>query len=617
MKCALQAASLAAAINLTLCAASHASEERARDAQVVVTATRVEQPLSEVIGSVSVITRDDIQRRAVHSIQDLLRGETGVSVVNLGGLGKLSNVFLRGADAEQVLVLIDGVRVGSATSGTTPFEFVPIDQIERIEIIRGPRSSLYGSDAIGGVIQIFTRRGDSLSVNVGAGSDETTDASASFGISSANAWVNASGNRIESEGYNSCAGAPFPPGGGCFTTEPDRDGYKNNSGTLRTGYRWKGGEIEGSALFATGSAEYDGDFANLTEFTERVISLRGRIDAADRWSLTMLAGNSLDEQDYFYDNPNTADNEILMSEFDSERHHVSLQSDYLFANGHALTLGADYLEDRVESSTAFDEDSRDNLGVFAQYQAQVGAHRLLASARHDDNQQFGTHETGNLGWKWAFNERWSLMAAWGSAFGAPTFNDLYYPGFSNPNLKPETSDTFEIGIGWTPSPIAVSLSAFETHIDELIVYDASLFAPNNLNRARIRGIEADVDATLGTWVVGLGYSALDPRNRTAGSQFGNFLPRRARHSGHMEVGRSFGPIDGRVRFTAEGSRYDDAANSYRLGSYGIIDIVLDYAIAPAWTVQGKIANALDREYRTVRWYNQDDRTFFVNIRYQP
>ncbi|NLG78026.1 MAG: TonB-dependent receptor, partial [Xanthomonadaceae bacterium] len=126
-----------------------------RNDAIVVTAARVEQPIQDVIGAVSVITRTDIERRGAHSVQDLLRGETGLTVANAGGLGKLSNVFLRGADAEQVLVLVDGVRVGSATSGTTPFEYIPVDQIERIEIIRGPRSSLYGSDAIGGVIQIF------------------------------------------------------------------------------------------------------------------------------------------------------------------------------------------------------------------------------------------------------------------------------------------------------------------------------------------------------------------------------------------------------------------------------------------------------------------------------
>jgi vitamin B12 transporter len=616
MKSLLPGAAFTAA-NLVLCLDCLAAEPRDRQPEaVVVTATRVEQPLSEVIGSVSLITREDIERRAVQSTQDLLRGQTGLSVINTGGLGKLSNVFLRGADAEQVLVLIDGVRVGSASSGTTPFEFVPVDQIERIEIIRGPRSSLYGSDAIGGVIQIFTRRAHSPSVSVGVGSHETSNASASFGAASEHAWISLSGNRIQTEGYNSCAGAPFPPGGGCFTDEPDRDGYDNTSGSLRAGYKWTRAEIETTALYAAGTTEYDGSFANETDFAERVLTARGRVSPMEGWDLTLQIGGSRDEQDNLFDDPMAADEPAVVSRFNTERQHGSLQSDLLLSGAQTLTLGIDYLDDRIESDTAFSARSRNNAGAFAQYQVALGEHALLASARYDDNEQFGGHETGNLGWKWALSNNVFVTAAWGSAFGAPTFNDLYFPGFSNPNLDPETSQSYELGFGWTDAAMSASLTAFESRVDDLIVYDASIFAPDNLNQARIRGLEADFKATRGAWVFSLGYAALDPRNRTGGADYDNVLPRRARHSGHLEIGRTFGRLDGRVRFTAEGSRYDDVANTNRLGSYGIVDVVAEYALTPSWTLQGKIGNALDRNYRTVRLYNQDDRTFFVNMRYQ-
>lgn len=585
-----------------------------RNEAIVVTATRVEQPVRDVIGAVSVITRADIERRGAHSVQDLLRGETGLTVANTGGLGKLSNVFLRGADAEQVLVLVDGVRVGSATSGTTPFEYIPVDQIERIEIIRGPRSSLYGSDAIGGVIQIFTKRGTGLSFNVGAGSNETSTASASFGTSSEQSWFSIAGNRIASGGYNSCAGSPS--GGGCFTHEPDRDGYENTSGTVRAGRRWSRAEIETTALYATGRTEYDGTFANETDFVERVFTLRGRVNPTDRWSVSVLAGLSEDDQDNILDDPSTG-TELTVSRFETERRNVSLQSDLSLTPNQTLTVGVDYVDDRIDGTTAFEARSRDNVGLFAQYQALFGAHRVLASARHDDNEQFGSYETGSLGWKWMLDEQWSLSAAWGTAFGAPTFNDLYFPGFSNPYLEPESSTSYEVGIGWTSTSVTLALTAYERRVDDLIVYDSGIFAPNNLNEARIRGIEADFDATLGAWTIGLGYSGLDPRNRTPGSDYDNYLPRRSRQSGHVELGRAFGPIDARVRVTAEGARYDDVANTYRLGSYAIVDLVLDYEISRAWSLQGKVGNAFDREYRTVRLYNQDDRTFFVALRYRP
>lgn len=583
--------------------------------ELVVTATRVAQPISDVIGAVSVITRRDIERRGAQSVQDLLRGETGLTVTNAGGLGKLSYVFMRGADAEQILVLVDGVRVGSVTSGTTPFEYLPVDQIERIEIIRGPRSSLYGSDAIGGVIQIFTRKSNAPSFSVGAGSHETYTASASFGLANDTTWLTASGNRIASEGYNSCAGAPFPPGGGCFTDEPDRDGYENTSGTLRIGHRWRAGEVEATALYATGTNEYDGTFANETDFVERVATLRARFDVSERWSLSLHAGESADHQDNFLNDP--VGGKTRVSIFDTTRRHASLQSDVLFAGLHTVSVGVDYLDDRIVSDTAFEATSRDNVGLFAQYQGAFGAHRLLASARHDDNEQYGRYETGSLGWKWLLDERWAVSASWGKAFGAPTFNDLYFPGFSNPDLRPESSHSYEIGLTWRALPVAIALTAFQRNIDDLIVYDAAIAAPNNLNRARIRGLEGDVDATLGAWHLSFGVTALDPRNRTPGADFDNYLPRRPRTSGHFEIGRSFGRFDGRVRVNAEGARYDDVGNTVRLGSFAVVDLVLDYELTPSWTLQGRIANALDRDYHTVHLYNQDARNVFVALRYQP
>jgi vitamin B12 transporter len=616
MKFVSTGAAAAAACILFSSTVSAASEERLTEA-LIVTATRVEQPISEVIGAVSVITRSDIDRRGARSVQDLLRGETGLGVVNNGGLGKLSNVFLRGADAEQVLVLVDGVRVGSATSGTTAFELIPVDQIERIEIIRGPRSSIYGSDAIGGVIQIFTRRASAPSMSLGYGSHGTSSVSGNFGAASESAWISLGSNYLESDGFNSCSGAPFPPGGGCFTDEPDADAYRNTSGSLRTGYRWTRAEVEATALYAAGTTEYDGSFANENDFVQRVVSLRGKLDPTESWSVSLMLGESRDQHDNFFDDPMLADERVFSSRFDKQRSDASLQSDWHLAHEQILTLGSDYYDDEVQSDVLFEQRSRDNLGVFAQYQVQLGAHRLLASARTDDNEQFGRHETGSFGWKWALSERWSVTGGWGTAFGAPSFNDLYYPGFSNPDLDPETSESYELGVGWANAGVSASLGVFENRVEDLIVYDATIFAPNNLNRARVRGIEADADVAVGDWTLSLGVSALDARNRTSGTEFDNYLPRRARHSGHIEVGRAIRALDIRARLTAEGSRYDDVFNTHRVGGYGIVDVMFDYALSSAWTVQGKLGNALDREYRTVRYYNQDDRTFFLGVRYQP
>ncbi|HWK75923.1 MAG TPA: TonB-dependent receptor [Povalibacter sp.] len=604
----------AAAVAAAACFTSFAGFAADTDTvgEVVVTAARLAQPISDVIGSATVITRAEIQRRQAQSIQDLLRGEAGISVANNGGLGKLSSMFIRGAEADQVLVLVDGVRVGSTSAGTTRIEFLPVDQIDRIEIVRGPRSSLYGADAIGGVIQIFTIKGQGPSVSVGGGSHDTYNAAASFGLNNDNAWFSVSGNYVESDGFNSCR-ASFAAG--CFTDEPDADGYRNASGSLRAGYRWgEKADIEASALYASGHNEYDGGYTNETDFVESVFSVKGRFAPTANWNLTAQVGVSHDDADDFKDG-------AFRGTIDTERRNASVQSDWTLSRDQVVSLGVDYLEDRLDSTTAYDQTSRDNTGVFGQYKGRFGAHEILASVRNDDNEQFGSHTTGNLGWKWFFADGLALSAAWGSAFLAPNFNDLYYPGSSDPNLRPEESDSYEIGLSGSGTPVAWSLSAFQTQIDDLIVFAAVPgtldFLPQNISEARIRGVEAEAHTRWNNWSFAANYTYLDPRNRGAGTNYDNYLPRRARQSGRLDVSYSTGAFSVGTIVNVQGSRYDNVANSAELGGYALVDFIGEYRFPGGWSVQGKIANAFDRDYETARFYYQDGRTYFVTLRYQP
>jgi vitamin B12 transporter len=568
-----------------------------------------------------VLDRARIRALPARSVADLLESALGVDVERRSAAQV--DIAMRGSSSSQVLVLVDGVRVGSATSGTTALEFLPVGQIERIEIVRGPRSSIYGADALGGVIQIFTRRGDGLGFDLGAGSNETYSAGASFGATTQAGWFSASASRLQTEGHNSCIGRPATPptfadGGGCFTVEPDADGYDNTSGSLRMGMT--AGErvdIEATALLSQGTSEFDGGFANEVEFRESAYSARGRWRPTDAWQLALTFGEAGDEQDNFYDDPYSDAPVVATGTFDTERESASLQSDLSLAEAHVVTVGADYVDDRVDSTTPYDATSRDNLGFYAQHQGRFGAHETLVSARYDDNEQFGSHSTASLGWKWAFAPSYAVRAAWGSAFGAPTFNDLYFPGFGNPDLEPERARSYEVGVSGGYSSVRWSLTAYESRVDDLIVYDARIQLPNNLNEARIRGVELDANASFADWTLGLGYAGIDPRNRSPGPNYGNILPRRARHSGHVELGRAFGAADVRARVTAESSRYDDVANTHELGGYATLDLTLSYQVSEQWSVQAKVANALDREYRTVRFYEQDDRAFFASVRYEP
>lgn len=583
-------------------------------APIVVTATRTAETADETLASVTVITREDIERQQALSVQDVLRGVPGVDIANNGGLGKATAVFLRGTEADHVLVLVDGVKIGSATLGTAAFQDIPIDQVERIEIVRGPRSSLYGSEAIGGVIQIFTRKGGgplTPSLSVGAGSYQTYKTTAGVSGGGMNAWYNASASYLDTGGFNACRGIPFPPGGGCFTNEPDDDGYRNRSGALRAGYRFgTGAEVDVHILHAEGHNEFDGSFVNESDFIQQVIGGRLRFAPTANWQATLMAGRNRDESDNFLDG-------TFRTRFNTERDTTSLQNDITLGADHLLTVGADYQNDRIDSTTAFAVTSRDDTGLFAQYQGGFGRQDLQVALRRDDNEQFGRRDTGSLAWGYAFTRALRLIASYGTAFKAPTFNELYYPGFGNPDLKPEESKSVELGLRGSAGRLRWALSAYQTDVDDLIAFDPTTFAPANIDSARIRGVEAEVFAWLWGWDLDSGLTLLDPENRSDGPNRGNLLPRRAEQSLNIALDREFGRFRLGATLFAAGRRYDDLANTHELAGYATVDLHAGYALAKDWRLEGRIGNLFDKDYETAEFFNQAGRNVFFTLRYQP
>lgn len=589
--------------------------------RVVVTATRTARTVDDTLAAVEVIDADQIARSQARSLPDLLRGRAGLSVSNQGGQGKLTTVFMRGAESDHVLVLVDGVRAGSATSGLVAFQDLPVDLIERVEIVRGPRSSLYGSEAIGGVIQVFTRRdrgGIAPRAHVGGGSHDTREAGAGIGGGDAARWFSADYAWRRTEGINACRGIGFPVFAGCFTTEPDRDGYESNAlslrGGLALGAAWT---LDATALVNKGSNEYDGSFGNQSETWQRVFGANATWTAGERLNVRLSAGRNSDTSDNFKDGVSTG-------YFDTDRDSAGAQADIVLADGHLLTVGADWLRDRVDSDvdytdidTARTVESRANRAAFVQLQSSVGAFDLQAAARNDDNDQFGNHSTGNIALGWDFAQGWRATAGVGTAFKAPTFNELYYPFFGNPDLDPERSRTVEAGVAWRGDGMGLRLDAFDTRVEDLIAYDAAIFLPNNLQAARLRGAELTGNATLAGWSLAGSASVLDPENRAAGAAFGNDLPRRARRSARVELDRAFGAFRLGVTGVAEGARFDDVANTRRSGGYATFDLRAEYAFNADWRLQGRVANVFDRDYETSAYYHQPGREWFVTLRYAP
>ncbi|HHM06180.1 MAG TPA: TonB-dependent vitamin B12 receptor [Gammaproteobacteria bacterium] len=581
---------------------------------IIVTATRTAQTADEALSSVTVVTRKEIGRQQAQSVPDLLRGVPGVSVANNGGPGKATSVFLRGTESDHVLVLIDGVKTGSASLGTAALQDIPVEQIERIEIVRGPRSSLYGSEAIGGVIQIFTRKGGGALrpfFSIGGGRYQTYSASAGVSGGSERGWFSVGASGIDTGGFNACNGKPSPDGAGCFTTEPDKDGYRNLAGALRAGYRFDNGlEMDVHALHAVGDNEFDGGFVNESEFTQQVLGGTLRFSPGDIWQATLAVGRSRDESDNFKDG-------AFQSRFESERYTLSFQNDISIAAAHLLTVGADYQDDRIDGTTAYAVTSRDNSGLFTQYQGSFGAHDVQLSLRRDNNEQFGNRNTGSAAWGYALGEGLRLTVAYGTAFKAPTFNELYFPGFGNPKLRPEASRSVEFGLRGEPAWGRWSLNAYETRVDDLIAYDASLFAPNNIDQARIRGLEAVLGTRLGNWDLNANLTLLDPENRSGGANDGNVLPRRARRFLRLDADRGFARYRLGATLLAAGRRYDDLANTRSLGGYATVDLRAEYALTGNWRVQARLENLLDKDYETAAYFNQPGRSLYLTLRYQP
>lgn len=605
---------VALALALPAFTASAASDPATELDEVLVTATRTEIALRDSLSPAQVIGRAEIERSQATSLQQLLSGRAGINLTNMGGLGKQTSLFLRGAGSNQLLVLVDGVRIGSATAGLPALQDLPVELIERIEIVRGPHSSLYGADAIGGVIQIFTRRersGLQPRAMVGAGSNHLREASAGIGGGNERGWFGADFAFLRTDGINACEGTAAGWGAGCFADEPDRDGYRNRSASLRGGGKFGDAwTLEGSALRAEGYNHYDGSWANYSETVQQVYTGKLRYAPSARMAWQATVGRSRDESDDF-------GSAGFVGGLQTRRDQAALQGDFQLKPGQQLTAGADWLDDHITGSTAYDVDSRDNTGVFAEYQGRFGPQQLQAGLRYDDNEQFGSHTTGNLGWGWHFDGGLLLSARYSTGFRAPSFNDLYYPYYGNPDLQPEESKNLNLALSGQVQAWRWTLDVFENRVDDLISFDSTTFLPGNIDTARLRGGEITVATTVAGWDLSAQYSHVDPRNRSQGANRGKLLPRRARDTGRIDLDRDFGDFAFGTTVNAAGSRFDDAANLVRVGGYATVDLRVEYAFHSDWTVLARVTNLFDRDYQLVDWYNQPGREFGLNLRWQP
>jgi vitamin B12 transporter len=610
--CAL--AALSGALSFLVSAVALAQAGPATLDRIVVTATRTAQTEDATLAPVTVITRAEIELLQPASLQDLLNDTPGMAISNQGGPGKISAMFLRGTNANQVLVLVDGIRVGSATSGTTPVQHIPVDQIQRIEIVRGPFSSLYGSEAIGGVIQIFLRHAPGTftpNASVGRGSYRHWNASSGFSAADNKGWISVQATHDQTKGINACRVGAAEAFGGCFADQPDRDGFHDNALTIHGAYQFNAQwSADALAMRTQGTNKYDGSFSDSDDYSTQVVGGQLHFRPNDKLSLSLRVGSSSDfDEDFLAD--------TYVDHFDTRRTLGSLQGDVALGGG-LLSAGMDWQREAVASDYTFTEDSRTNRGVFAQWQRSFGAQSLQANVRHDDNSQFGGKSTGSFLWGWSFAKDLRVTASWGTAFRAPTFNDLYYPGFSNPDLRPESSRNVEVGLRGTPDWGHWSLSVYRNDIHDMISWDAALNLPNNIDRARITGLEGVVGGKLSGWDVRATATLMNARNDAAGGfNNGNELPRRPRQSARFDADRSFGRFSLGASWYLASRTYDDIGNQHPLGGYALTNLRAGWTFNADWTVQLALNNVFDKDYETAWFYNQPGRNVMLTLSWRP
>lgn len=574
---------------------------------VVVTATRTPQPREALVADVRVIDAEAIARAGALGLGELLQLEGGVELSTTGGPGQVSGLFIRGANSNHVLLLVDGVRINSATVGTNAFEHLPLAQIERIEILRGPGSSLYGADAIGGVVQVFTKRGERTEASVGAGRWGERQASAGLGRQLGATRLSLQAALRRTDGFSATSEAAG------FLFDPDADGYRNASLSASVEHELAAGHSLALRTLATrATTHFDAGIGSDDLNRQRLAStaLESRNRLAEGWRSTLRLARGSDH---------LRTEGSFASFFDTDQDQATWQND-LDALGGQLVAGLEARREKVASDTLFTRATRRQQAVFGGYSASLGAQRIEASLRHDDDSQFGGHFSGRLGWGLALAPQWRLNAALGSAFKAPTFNDLYYPftdfggGFSfqgNPALRPERSGSAELAARYDDHGTQAGLTLYRSRIRDLIASTGTTMI--NVNRARLAGLTLDGARRLGAWHARGEFTAQQADDADSGSR----LPRRARRFGSAGLDYAPGPWRLGAQWQASGDRYDRLGNdpARRLGGYGLLHLVAGWNLTPEWSLAARLNNALDKRYELAQGYQTPRRNLFVSLAY--
>ena len=579
--------------------------------EIVVTATRVAQPLGHTIPHTSVINEQEIRKSGAPDVPSLLRSLSGIEVVQSGGLGNVSSTFMRGTNSSHVLVLLDGVRINSATTGTTALEHIMLDSIERIEVVRGNVSSLYGSEAIGGVIQLFSKHGHgapAFNVSAGLGSHGTQRLAAGFSGDVHDTSFSVSAGKAKTDGVSAINPLLAP------NANPNNNSYDNNTINAQIKHTLNADHSLSATLFSTrGKSSYDSAYGLPTDIYNTQagidkLSLSSDDQLSDMWhSKLNLARGTDDSRDY--------KNSVQQSRLRTTSDQLAWQNELSITDNQKINLSLEQLGQSISVEDIFTPNpytktQRTVNSMLAGYVGEYGAQQVQLNLRQDRYSDFGTANTGLLGYGLSFADNWRATASVSNAFKAPTFNDLYRPSWGgNPNLLPEQANSREIGLRYGSNGQYFGLTHFDNRIHNLISFPAPLYVGQNIDRARITGQELSYSGEFGSSHLKANATFQDPRNTATGL----VLSRRAKEFGSVAASHDLAALNLGAELRYSGVRQDGV---HTLSSYALLNLTARYNIDKHLNLSARVDNLFKRDYSEAYSYNTLGRTLFVSVNYR-
>lgn len=588
---------------------------------IVVTGSREPQPLERVTADLVVIGAERIRASSADSVEDLLRREAGVQVSRNGGPGQSAGVFIRGAGSSNTVVLIDGVRIGSGTLGLVEFEALGLSQIERIEVLRGPGSSLYGADAVGGVIQIFTKRGEGeprFTAKGAIGGYRSYEGGAAVSGATGGFDYAASVGREKSRGVS-----VLKPGDQFGNYNPDDDGYTRDTGQFKLGFTPAAGHRIGlNVVESRLNAQFDGseyapptytqdaspDFRN--KLKTSVVSLEYRGVISPNWTTTSQLAHNDDD---------LKSGASTIDRFRTRRDQLTWQNALRLDASNQFVLAYEHLSEKVESTLYVTDEKRSNNAFVLGYTGDFGPQVLTVDVRRDQNSVYGGETTGRLGWRMEVAKGLRVRALAGTTFRAPSFNELFYPGYGVPSVTPERGRSVELGLNWRSGDSEASATVYQNRVRDLISYESNnAFCPadpayaygcaRNIGRARLQGATLSGTHRIGALRIGGTIDFLDAKDLDTG----NRLSRRAAHQEALSADYDLGAWRFGAALLAVGARPDGTAT---LGGYATLDLSARWRFAPQWQLEAKLLNATDRQYEPARDYQPLGRQAWIGVRF--